>query len=232
MKRFFATEIQGQEAILSDEELHHCLQVLRAKDGETVEIIDGSGHLWEAELQIVSKKQVFIPLKKVLTEETSNNAPCILAVALTKNIDRIEWLLEKATELGLKEFYPIITHRTERKQTRMDRLEKIIVSATKQSERLWKPILHEPIDFKDFLQKENQYSKYIGHCEDEESKTPFSDVYQKGQSAVVLIGPEGDFTEEEIRSALSKGYTPVSLGDARLRVETAALAACVWMNLR
>lgn len=232
MKRFFATEIQGQEAFLNDEEAHHCLQVLRARDGETIEIIDGKGNLWEAELQIISKKSFSIQLKQLQQTLTENPTPCSLAVALTKNIDRIEWMLEKCTELGLKDFYPLMTHRTERKQVRMDRLEKIAISATKQSERLFAPILHTPIDFKSFLQLPLSAKKYFGHCEDENSKTPFSEVYTKGENAIVLIGPEGDFTEEEIQLAIQHQYQAVSLGNSRLRVETAALAACAWMNLR
>ncbi len=232
MKRFFATEIIGNEAILSEEESHHCLQVMRTRDGEIVEITDGKGNLWTAEVQIISKKQFQIKLTEQSVSEAPDPAVCSLAVALTKNIDRIEWLLEKATEIGLKDFYPVITHRTERKQARMDRLDKILVSAMKQSERLWKPVLHEPLSFEQFLQFPIDQVKYIGHCEDEQSKNPLSEVYQKGQKSIVLIGPEGDFTEQEISSAIQNGYQPVSLGDARLRVETAALAACVWMNLK
>lgn len=232
MKRFFATEIQGQEAFLNDEEAHHCLQVLRTRDGERIEIIDGKGNLWQAELQIISKKNFSIRLIELQQSQIENPTPCSLAVALTKNIDRIEWMLEKCTELGLKDFYPLITHRTERKQVRMDRLEKIAISATKQSERLFAPTLHEPIDFKSFIQLPHSDKRYFGHCEDEASKKPFSEVYTSGEKAIILIGPEGDFTEEEIQLAIQHQYQAVSLGNSRLRVETAALAACAWMNLR
>lgn len=232
MKRFFAIEIQGNEAILSEEESHHCLQVLRTRDGEIVEITDGKGNLWTAEVQIISKKQFSIDLRTSVVTNASNPAVCSLAVALTKNIDRIEWMLEKATEIGLNEFYPVITHRTERRQVRMDRLEKIAVSAMKQSERLWKPILHEPVSFEHFIQSALQETKYIAHCEDEKSKNPLSEIYSKGEKSIILIGPEGDFTENEISTAIDCGFQPVSLGNARLRVETAALAACTWMNLK
>lgn len=233
MKRFFATEIQDNEAILSEEESHHCLQVLRTRDREIVEITDGKGNLWTAEVQIISKKQFSIYLQTPVVENAPNPAVCSLAVSLTKNIDRIEWMLEKATEIGLNEFYPVITHRTERKQVRMDRLEKITVSAMKQSERLWKPVLHEPLYFEGFIQSSPlREAKYIAHCEDEENKNPLSEIYTKGQKSIILIGPEGDFTESEISTAINSGFQPVSLGNARLRVETAALAACTWMNLK
>lgn len=232
MKRFFAIDIQGQNAILSDEESHHCLQVLRTKDGEPIEIIDGKGNLWNADIQIFNKKSYTITLNDLKHSEPISNVHCSLAVALTKNIDRIEWMLEKCTELGLKDFYPLITHRTERKQARMDRLEKIVISATKQSERLWTPTLHEPMDFKSFMRLQQSSSKYIGHCIDEQEKNSFSEIYSKNEDALILIGPEGDFTEEEIQTALENGYQAVSLGSSRLRVETAALAACAWINLR
>lgn len=188
--------------------------------------------LWTAEVQLISKKQFTIHLLQQSVSNAPDPAVCSLAVALTKNIDRIEWLLEKAAEIGLKDFYPIITHRTERKQVRMDRLDKILVSAMKQSERLWKPVLHEPITFEKFIQLPVNGVQYIGHCEDEQNKNPLSEIYKKGQDAIILIGPEGDFTDDEISLAVQNGYQPISLGDARLRVETAALAACVWMNLR
>ena len=129
MKRFFATLIQSDNVLLSEEEAHHCLQVLRTKDGEIIEIINGKGDLWEAQLNIPSKKHHNIQIIKQKATQEPNTAKCSLAVALTKNIDRIEWLLEKATEIGLVNFYPIVTHRTERKNARMERRTVMATSA-------------------------------------------------------------------------------------------------------
>ena len=232
MKRFFATLIQSDNVLLSEEEAHHCLQVLRAKDGEIIEIINGKGDLWEAQLNITSKKHHNIQLLKQKANQEPNTAKCSLAVALTKNIDRIEWLIEKATEIGLVNFYPIITHRTERKQVRMDRLDKIVLAAMKQSQRLWKPEIFEPLPFEKFINLPIESQRYFGHCETDLSKNPLSEIYPKDQQALIMIGPEGDFTEDEIMMAIQNNFQAVSIGEARLRVETAAIAACSWMNLK
>lgn len=232
MKRFFATLIQSDNVLLSEEEAHHCLQVLRAKDGEIIEIVNGKGDLWEAQLHITSKKHFNIQIIQQKASKQINTAQCSMAVALTKNIDRIEWLVEKATEIGLVNFYPIITHRTERKQLRLDRLEKIVVAAMKQSERLWKPEVFEPILFEKFLNLPLESNRYFGHCESHLSKNPLSEIYKNDQPGLILIGPEGDFTADEIKMAVDNNFQAVSIGTARLRVETAAIAACSWMNLK
>ncbi|MCO5233830.1 MAG: 16S rRNA (uracil(1498)-N(3))-methyltransferase [Chitinophagales bacterium] len=230
IKRFFATDKIADSFILSEEELHHSLNVLRVKNREHVEIFDGKGNLWIAEVEITGKKSAnFIQIETVISD-ASHDSNCSLAVALTKNSDRIEWLLEKIVEIGINEFYPIITHRTERKFIRKDRLEKILLSATKQSQRLWLPVLHDPISFENFIQIKKEERKFIAHCNQQDKKS-FSDIYHKGEKAIILIGPEGDFTEQEISLALKNNYEAIALGEARLRVETAALAACVWVNL-
>lgn len=232
MKRFFATDITTENVLLNEEEAHHCLQVLRAKDGEIIEIVNGKGDLWEAQLHIVSKKNHYIQILEQKISNELNTAKCSMAVALTKNVDRIEWLVEKATEIGLVNFYPIITHRTERKQLRLDRLEKIALAAMKQSQRLWRPKIFEPLPFEKFINLPLETNRYFGHCEDHLPKNSLSEVYKKDSQALMMIGPEGDFTEEEIKMALEKDFQAVSIGDTRLRVETAAIAACSWMNLR
>ena len=230
MKRFFAEEIQGLAAILSKEELHHCIHVLRAKHQEEIEIIDGQGNLWTAEVNFITKRQVDIILGEQLSKNEVNPAQCSLAVSMTKNIDRIEWLVEKATEIGLKEFYPLITHRTERNHLRLDRLEKVALSATKQSKRLWKPTIHPPTLLQDFVAHADFEQKYIAHCIDDKEKVQLPEIFKKELPSVILIGPEGDFTSDEISLALQNNYQAVSLGNSRLRVETAALVACVMMN--
>jgi len=231
MKRFYTADINGHTAHLDEEESHHCLQVLRVQDGEHVEITDGKGRLWLARVQRSGKKQAVLQLEQILREEKENPARCSLAVALTKNHDRMDWLMEKTTELGITDFYPLITQRTERSKLRLDRLEKIAVSAMKQSQRLWKPEIHEPVSLPALLPVVQQEAKFMAHCIENDSKKSIKDLYLPGSRGIILIGPEGDFTAQEIDLALANGFQPVSLGDARLRVETAALAACCWMNL-
>ena len=229
MKRFFATIIHEDKVLLSEEEAHHCIHVLRTQDKEEVEVIDGQGNLWLTEVDFINKKQVFLRIIRHLVQNELNPAKCSLAVAPTKNVDRIEWLLEKAVEIGLREFYPIITQRTERSRLRIDRLEKIAIGAMKQSLRLWKPVIHEPIAFEKFISEtSHQDKKYIAYCGNEFEKIPLNQV--RNEQALVVIGPEGDFSDTEISIAMKNGFVPVSLGDVRLRVETAALTACTLLN--
>lgn len=218
--------------MLSEEESHHCLQVLRLENGTAVEITDGAGHLWLGTVHAFSKKKAAIHLTTLLEHQEKNPAKCALAVALTKNHDRLEWLIEKATESGLTDFYPLLTKRTERVKIRIDRLEKIAVSAMKQSLRLWKPVIHEPITFDQLLTLPlPEVRKCLAHCESFPERTALTQTYQKGQNCMIAIGPEGDFTPEEIQAAIQEDFNSISLGEARLRVETAALAACNWIYL-
>ncbi len=232
MKRFFAEKITDRTALLSSGELHHCLHVLRVQDGEQIEVTDGKGSLWTASVKILSGKSVEIHISEQIHNDIPNEALCSLAVALTKNSERIEWLVEKATEIGLQNFYPLITSRTERHKIRTDRLEKIVISATKQSNRLWKPVIHDPVEISDFLQNAAFEQKLIAHCVETGTRKFLSEIIPNGLPSLILIGPEGDFTENEISCALQNGFQSISLSNYRLRVETAALVACAWMNTR
>jgi 16S rRNA (uracil1498-N3)-methyltransferase len=230
MRLFYSKDFLGNLATLDEEESKHCLQVMRLKSGDEVFLTDGKGHLWKGILHASGKKYAAVELGDLCRSEAINPAQCSLAVAPTKNIDRIEWLIEKATEIGLVDFWPILTRRTERTKIRIDRLQKIALSAMKQSNRLWMPVVHEPIDFQQFIALQKSPC-YIAHCEEGEAKKPLHLFRENGAQGTVLIGPEGDFSPEEIDLALNSGCTAVSLGEARLRVETAALYACVVMNL-
>ncbi|MCO5248767.1 MAG: 16S rRNA (uracil(1498)-N(3))-methyltransferase [Chitinophagales bacterium] len=228
MKRFFAESIFDDRILLSDEEMHHCTHVLRTQDKELVEVTDGKGNLWLTTVHFINKKQIYLEVEKQLVVDAPHPAKCSLAVAPTKNVDRIEWLVEKAVEIGIKDFYPILTERTERNRLRIDRLEKIALAAMKQSLRLWKPIIHEPILFEKLIQENTNVHRYIAYCEDEFEKIAVHQIEK--QDALVFIGPEGDFTHQEVAFAVQNHVIPLSLGNVRLRVETAALVACVLVN--
>jgi 16S rRNA (uracil1498-N3)-methyltransferase len=222
---FFANIfIDESTLLLSAEESKHCVRVLRYKNGDTINLIDGKGNFYEAEItdanpqkcsaKITNKKQVAVAKPYYLH----------IAISPTKNADRIEWMLEKCTELGVDEFSFIICKRTEKTGVKIDRLKKIAESAIKQSIQAVLPIINEAQTFKDFVVKHKSTpSKYIAHCL-ENDKTDLSNVIQNPKN-LILIGPEGDFTEDEIKLAIEHKFQPLSLGNSRLRTETAGLYA-------
>jgi len=230
MQLFYTTNINNKLATLEAEEARH-LQVLRKKIGDQIHLVDGKGFFYVAELLELSKKQAQL---KILSSEQQEKPPFSLhiAIAPTKNIARLEWFLEKATEIGIQEITSIYCEHSERKRIRLDRLEKIVLSAMKQSNRAYLPRLNEETTFKQFVaaQKEQQILKYIAHCE-EEDKVELYNNYQARKDVLVLIGPEGDFSLNEIELAKSAGFIGVSLGKARLRTETAGIVACHTIQL-
>lgn len=231
MQIFFAnTFINPETILLSAEESKHCIRVLRHKAGDIIHVIDGKGNSFETEIiddnpqkcavKILSKKQI----------ASSKKYHLHIAISPTKNADRIEWMLEKCTELGVSEFSFIICKRTEKTGIKTERFKKIAESAVKQSMQALLPVIHEVQNFKDFISKNrNHEHKYIAHCLEKE-KTKLKDVLLH-DTALLLIGPEGDFTEDEINVALENGFIPLSLGNTRLRTETAGLfAAAAFKN--
>lgn len=220
--------VQGALIPLDAEESRHLCQVLRMEAGDKLGLIDGRGRLFEAEISVADKRHASLKVNGVLREETVRPL-AQLAVAPTKNASRMEWLVEKATEMGLGQLFFIQTEHTERSKMRMDRIERVKQSAVKQSISLFAPEIHAPQDFKDWIEKDHSHKRFIAVVR--EGLPLLRDQLQKGQEALVLIGPEGDFSQEEVEIAESKGFLPVSLGEKRLRVETAALAACFTINL-
>jgi len=231
MQLFFANIfIDAENILLSAEESKHCVRVLRHKNGDIVNVIDGKGNFYETEItdanpqkcsvKIISKKQIASP----------KNYRLHIAISPTKNADRIEWMLEKCTELGVDEFSFIICKRTEKTGVKIDRLKKIAESAVKQSIQAMLPVINEAQTFKEFVVKQtNTSSKYIAHCL-EEDKTDLKNILQNPTS-LILIGPEGDFTEDEIKLAIENKFQTISLGKNRLRTETASLyAAAAFKN--
>lgn len=214
---------------LNEEESKHAVRVLRLEVGAEVQLIDGKGGLYTAQIKDAHPKRTILQITNVVTGYNKRNHYLHIAIAPTKNLDRLEWFLEKATEIGIDEISLIICQRSERKEAKIERLNKIITSAIKQSLKAYHPVLNEPIAFNKFLTQPFDGQKFIAHCEDSE-KTNLSLELQKQGRYLILIGPEGDFSPVEIDAALHNGYKAITLGESRLRTETAALEACFEVN--
>jgi 16S rRNA (uracil1498-N3)-methyltransferase len=206
------------------EESKHIIKVLRKKDSDILFVTNGSGYLFETEITLASDSKCTVTVIS-FEKKPASKFHLHLAVAPTKMNDRYEWFLEKATEIGVSEITPIICDRSERKVVKNDRFDKIILTAMKQSNELYLPKLNEAITFKEFLKRENEGLQLIAHCEETDKKT-LKSVLKPNESVTLLIGPEGDFSEKEIALAIDKKFIPVSLGNTRLRTETAAIVAC------
>jgi 16S rRNA (uracil1498-N3)-methyltransferase len=215
---------------LDENEFHH-IQVLRMGTATELHVFDGKGNLYKAALSSITKKTATVNIGEAIRQDQKQGARLHIAIAPTKNIDRMEWFAEKATEIGIDTITPVICRRSERKEVRKDRLEKVVLSAAKQSLHLYLPLVNETLSFKDFLKSisADKSKKFIGYCE--EKSTHIKDHFAKGESIIVLIGPEGDFTEEEVSMAKEAGFTPISLGESRLRTETAGVMVSAIFNL-
>lgn len=221
---FFCSNISDSQ--LSEEESHHASRVLRLKNSDLITIIDGNGQSVIAEIVEITKKVVRFTIIESITKEKV--LPEIhIAIAPTKSNDRFEYFLEKVTELGISEVTPILCSNSERKNIKLDRFEKIVMSATKQSGNLFLPKVNPMLKITDFLsQLDSETSYFIAHCEDDSIKVELKHVLDNTKKVCILIGPEGDFTNEEINLAKDKKIKPVSLGETRLRTETAGVIAC------
>lgn len=215
---------------LPEEEAGHCLRVLRLTMGDEVMLTDGKGSFYKAVISAATGKRCQVKIVEELPQEKGWNGWLHVAMAPTKNMDRTEWFVEKATEIGFDELTFLNSRYSERKVIKTERVEKILVSAVKQSLKASKPVLHEMTDFNKFIAQDFKGQKFICHCNEGEKKL-LKEVIVPGEDAVILIGPEGDFSEEEVAKALSCGFQPVSLGKSRLRTETAALVAVHTLNL-
>jgi 16S rRNA (uracil1498-N3)-methyltransferase len=214
---------------LTEEESKHAIRVLRLEVGSIVQLIDGRGGLYTAEISDAHPKRTILQIKNITSGYGKRNHYLHIAIAPTKNIERAEWFLEKATEIGIDEISLIICQRSERKEAKAERLNKIITAAIKQSLKAYHPVLNEPRTLNELLATPFDGQKFIAHCEDTE-KVDLSSVLDKQGRYLILIGPEGDFTRNEIDTALQNGYKAITLGDSRLRTETAALEACFEVN--
>ncbi len=229
MHIFYTPDILTDTYYLNEEESKHSIKVLRLRQGITLQLVDGKGGLYEAVICDPHPKRCKLEILSVQREYRKRNHHLHIAIAPTKNIERIEWFLEKATEIGIDEITPLICERSERKDLKIERLNKVITSAVKQSIKAYHPKLNEPQRFKDFIRNASGSYKYIAHCIESEKST-LKDSIEVNSDYLVLIGPEGDFTPQEINDALKADFTPITLGSSRLRTETAALAACFEIN--
>ncbi len=214
---------------LGSEESFHCIKVLRKQTGEIIHLTDGIGNLYEGRILSQDARHCPVMLLNLKPEVGKRAYRLHLAVAPTKNIGRFEWFLEKATEIGIDEITPLICEHSERAQIRTDRLQKIIVSAAKQSLKTYLPVLNESIKFNDFIKLNHPPARFVAYVE-EQQPLHLKSAYTNGD-CTVLIGPEGDFSKKEMDLAFNNHFTPVSLGPSRLRTETAALVACHIINI-
>ena len=206
------------------EESKHIIKVLRKKDTDILFVTNGLGLLFKTEITLASDNKCTVQILAVEKIEPSK-FQLHLAVAPTKMNDRYEWFLEKATEIGIHKITPIICDRSERKVVNKERFEKILLTAMKQSNVLFLPKLNDAITFKEFIKRKNEGLQLIAHCEETDKKS-LKSILKSGENITMLIGPEGDFSEKEIALALENNFIPVSLGNTRLRTETAAIVAC------
>lgn len=215
--------------VLSESTSKHCVQVLRMREGEFINLTDGLGNLFSAKIISADKqKSVALIEKTSFTEAPANKIS--IGISLLKNADRLEWLFEKVTEIGIAEIFPTICKRTEQQRFKTERMQQILVSAMLQSQQCWLPILHTPIEIKKLISQANHPQKIIAHCEPDQKKA-LKDL-APSNDCLILIGPEGDFSPDEIAEALNHQFIPVSLGNTRLRTETAGLVSITVLAYR
>ena len=228
MQLFYAPEISLPRYTLSEEESKHCIRVLRMEQGDELHITDGKGTMYRCKVVDANAKRCTVEVVERWDEWEKLPYRLTMAVAPTKNIDRFEWFLEKATEVGISEVYPIECDHSERRQIKLEREEKVITSAVKQSLKAYHPTLHDLTPVKRVMAMDFDGDKYIAHCNDELGEREYlGSLIKKERNTLILIGPEGDFSPEEINFALQNGFKAISLGKQRLRTETAAVVATV-----
>ncbi|HNS17293.1 MAG TPA: 16S rRNA (uracil(1498)-N(3))-methyltransferase [Bacteroidales bacterium] len=230
MHLFYTPDIRsGDSYTLSEEESKHCSRVLRLKKGDTVYLTDGKGMLFESVVDSDSLKKTTVRVTRICTDWGARSYSLHMAIAPTKSIDRFGWFLEKATEIGIDQVTPIICEHSERKSIPVERMNRIMIAALKQSIKATLPVLNAPVPFHSFVTKSGSDKKFIAHYDLRNGH--LRDNYSRGESVLILIGPEGDFSQPEIRQACDAGFVQVNLGSARLRTETAGVVACSMINV-
>jgi 16S rRNA (uracil1498-N3)-methyltransferase len=229
---FYINDYDGSQKTISlDEDTSkHVVQVLRKKTGDQLNLTDGKGNLLTCSITDDHKKHCLVKVEEIKNKEQGARKVSI-GISLLKNTSRFEWFLEKATEIGISEIIPLICERTEKEKFRYERLQGICISAMLQSQQVWLPVLHEPVYFKNAVEHSIAVQKFIAHC-DEGTKTQLTNhPINQLTKTLILIGPEGDFIKNEIELALQHHFIPVSLGETRLRTETAGVVAAALLSL-
>ena len=222
--------LNGNHGVLDEEESKHCIRVLRLQPGDEIDITDGKGFFYKAQIAGTSPKHCEI-ITVSTTESAKSNNSIHIAIAPTKNINRLEWFMEKSTEMGITAITPVYSRYSERKAIKPERLEKILVSAMKQSLKAFLPTLHQEINFKNFIEQDfADAEKYIAYYGSYDKKL-LQKEYTPNKDVIIMIGPEGGYEEKEVEQAVQKGFIPVSLGPSRLRTETAGIVACHTIHL-
>jgi 16S rRNA (uracil1498-N3)-methyltransferase len=230
MNLFYAPSLNNNSHTLDEEESRHCIRTLRLKKGDILHVTDGKGNVFETTILDPNPKRCTVEVTSVRKDYQKREFHLHIAIAPTKNTARFEWFLEKATEIGIDEITPLICLRSERTEIRVTRFEKVLIAAMKQSLKAYLPALHEPVKWHNFIDRPFNGQKFIASC-DPEVTVALSNNYHKGTNALILIGPEGDFSKDEIANAKKSGFIPISLGKSRLRTETAGIVACHTINL-
>jgi 16S rRNA (uracil1498-N3)-methyltransferase len=226
MQVFYAPDITGEYYTLDERESKHTVRVLRMVEGSEIKLIDGKGNLYEGVISEPDQRACKIRILNIVKSFEKRDYRLHIGISPLKNPERFEWFVEKSVEIGVDEITPLICHYTEKQGLKPERLSNIIISAMKQSFKASSTKLNPACVFNDFIISSNPATKMIAHCNNGYDRKSIGEVYQKGGDAVILIGPEGDFSVEEIIKAVNKGFIPISLGKSRLRTETAGVAAC------
>ena len=226
MQIFYAPDISGDTYTLDEKESRHIIRVLRMTKGTCVRLIDGKGNLYEGIINNADQKKCSIKITGVTKEFEKRDYKLHIAISPLKNSDRFEWFIEKSVEIGIDEITPLICRNTEKPGIRTERSNNLIISAMKQSLKTNKTVLNDACIFNDFISKNFNGIKMIAHCNESIARNKISEVYSKKEDAIILIGPEGDFSNEEVKIAIENTFIPVHLGTSRLRTETAGIAAC------
>ena len=232
--RYFYVPNAAHLQELPSDEASHAVRVLRLGTGDELMLMDGQGCFYRAEVTVAYNHHCMYAIQETMPQERPWQGHIHLAIAPTKLIDRMEWMIEKAVEIGIDEITFLDCKFSERKVVKTERLDKIAVSAMKQSRKAWKPVLQEMTSFKDFITADRGGDKYIAHCYEEVERTFLFDELKAlaaTEDVTILIGPEGDFSMDEVKDALAQGYHSVHLGTSRLRTETAGLAAVMMAQL-
>ncbi|MCU0460862.1 MAG: 16S rRNA (uracil(1498)-N(3))-methyltransferase [Bacteroidales bacterium] len=226
MQVFYSPDISGNSFTLDKNESKHIIRVLRMKKGTPVNLIDGKGNLFKGIISIPDPAGCIIDIESVVHEFEKRNYWLHIAISPLKNTERLDWFIEKAVEIGIDEITPIICRNTEKPGIKYERTRNIIISAMKQSLKAYEPELNPVKDFEEFLAGSHKGKLMIAHCFSDMKRSRIADIYKKGEDAVIMIGPEGDFSREEVARAMSNNFTHIHLGSSRLRTETAGVSAC------